>query len=137
VNNGEHIFARLEAIEGGCWLWRGYIMPSGYGRVRWNGHKVLVHRAVYEILVGALPPYSGTGKELDHAVCRNRACANPTHIELVAHRINVLRGEGVCAGFARQTACKRGHEFIAANTRVYQGRRYCKPCQRLRQRKAA
>lgn len=31
---------------------------------------------------------------------------------------------------ARRTHCPRGHEYNEANTRIYDGRRYCKACYR-------
>jgi hypothetical protein len=34
--------------------------------------------------------------------------------------------------WAAKTHCKRGHEFSAANTRVYRGSRFCRACVRLR-----
>jgi len=29
-----------------------------------------------------------------------------------------------------KTHCKRGHEFVAANTYVYDGKRFCRECRR-------
>jgi len=103
----------------GCWLWVGYIGPKGYGRF---GHRV-AHRISYELFVGQIPSHL----ELDH-LCRNRACVNPDHLEAVTSRENTLRGANHVAFQARQTHCKRGHEFNSINTRAYRGRRVCKKC---------
>lgn len=46
---------RLVVAESGCWEWQG-AKTYGYGRVRWNGQSSrLVHRLVYEWLVGPVP----------------------------------------------------------------------------------
>lgn len=74
-----------------CWEWKGAICPgTGYGHVglgrRTDGVGV-VHRVVYELLVGPIPP----GMDLDH-LCRNRACCNPDHLEPVTRSVNNRRG---------------------------------------------
>ena len=83
----ERIFSRLVAGPNGCIVWTGSVSPGGYGRVslgrRTPGY---VHRGVYLMEVGPIP----TGMELDH-LCRNRRCANPHHLEAVAHGVNIQR----------------------------------------------
>ena len=66
--------------KSGCWDWRGYINPAGYGRVRLGtrGRVVMAHRMVWERENGQVPP----GMELHHA-CGNRGCVNPNHMELL------------------------------------------------------
>jgi hypothetical protein len=57
---------------------------------------LLVHRDVYEQLVGPIPE----GLVLDH-LCRNRSCCNPAHLEPVTTAENVRRGlNGVLRGAA-------------------------------------
>ena len=66
-----HFMDRVTKLDGGCWSWEGAKNQYGYGSARigvLGGHK-LVHVAVYELTVGAIPE----GLELDH-LCRNRAC---------------------------------------------------------------
>ena len=53
----------------------------------------------------------------DH-LCRNRACINVAHTELVTNRINVLRGDSWSARNARKMACPRGHPYDEANTSI-------------------
>ena len=119
------------AQSGSCWIWTGGKDSSGYGSFKVGGRRVGVHRWSFEYHVGEIPP----GLQLDH-ICRNRACVNPAHLEPVTSRVNTLRGTGRAARQARQTHCKRGHEFTETNTRVWRRMRRCLTCRRL-QGKAA
>lgn len=75
----------------GCWLWGGnWNSGNHYGKVRWNGRCCVVHRVVYEALVGPIP----RGLILDHT-CRVRWCCNPAHLEPVTVRVNTHRGDAV------------------------------------------
>ena len=103
----------------GCWLWTGYVSPSGYGVI---GDQ-LAHRLFYESLVGVVPD----GLELDH-LCRVTCCVNPSHLEPVTHRENMLRGISPTAQNAVKTHCNRGHELVGANLRLQDGKRSCKAC---------
>jgi HNH endonuclease len=70
-----------------CWLWRGQISPSGYGRIDINNHAGYAHRYVYERERGPIP----NGLQLDH-LCRVRACVNPSHLQPVSRAENIRRG---------------------------------------------
>lgn len=112
----------------GCWVWTGAIDPEGYG---YFGRHTAAYRAAYELFVGPIP----THLEPDH-LCRNRACINPSHLELVTHAVNGLRGNSAAALNARKTHCMRGHPFDATNT--YQrpgGGRDCLTCASMRRRR--
>jgi hypothetical protein len=113
-----------------CWIYAGYIDVKGYGVVySWDGKKELrykAHRVMYENIIGTIPGEL----PLDH-LCRVRACINPTHLEPVTLKENILRGEGLAAINARKTHCKRGHEFSLPNTiRDSRGNRSCRICAR-------
>ena len=112
---------------GPCWLWLGSI-AGGYGRYGKGPGTTMAHRIAWEMEHGPIPD----GLELDH-LCRVRRCVNPSHLELVTHRENVLRGEGIAAREAVQTHCKYGHEFTPENTLPQscgrRGRR-CRECKR-------
>ena len=71
-----------------CWIWQGELNRNGYGTLRIKGRRKMVHRIVYEALVGPIPP----GLLLDHT-CRRRSCCNPKHLEPVTPLVNTLRGE--------------------------------------------
>lgn len=71
---------------GGCWLWTGYVLPTGYGTVNAFGTVLLAHRAMYRLLVGAIPD----GLTLDH-LCRVPHCVNPDHLEPVTRAENIRR----------------------------------------------
>lgn len=122
----------------GCWLWLASKYPSGYGQVGWshNGVKKVVgaHRVAYESLVGSIPE----GLHIDH-LCRNRACVNPSHMEVVSPGENVLRGVGPSAANARKTHCKRGHEFAVHAVLRQRGdrrvMRKCSLCEKERERR--
>ena len=100
-----------------CWLWAGNIDPSnGYGRFS----QTKAHRLVYEALVGEIPE----GLDLDH-LCRIRACVNPEHLEPVTRKVNILRGEGMGAKYARDPYCAKGHQKDRVNIN---GTRWCSSC---------
>jgi hypothetical protein len=94
-----------------CWLWLGHLNSHGYGQIRAYGTRYSAHRLSYMLVRGTIPD----GLVLDH-LCRNRACANPLHLEAVTNRTNVLRGVGRTAQNAIKTHCLRGHEYTPENT---------------------
>ncbi|MDE2471852.1 MAG: HNH endonuclease [Bradyrhizobium sp.] len=99
----------------------GPLNYAGYGLY---GHKPSkVHRLMYELCVGAIPP----GLVIDHR-CRVRCCGNPQHLEPVTPKINTLRGERP----SRQV-CTRGHSLADAYV-DRRGFRGCVECRRMHSR---
>lgn len=113
-----------------CWNWLGARTSSGYGHfTARHDHKCVAHRISYQYLVGEIPE----GLDLDH-LCRNRRCVRPEHLEPVTRQVNLLRGEGTTAIYARRNHCSAGHEYTAANTRRWKNKRVCRECERNRAR---
>lgn len=124
-----------------CWPWQGTVNAyTGYGQFSYRDHTqggrvigLRAHRAVYELLVGAVPD----GLTIDH-LCGVKTCVNPAHLEPVTGAENTRRGVAAHGGRvgaakqrAAQTHCKWGHEFTPENTYVQpNGTRACKACRR-------
>lgn len=104
---------------------------EGYAAVAVDRVLVLAHRYVWQLSNGDLPPDA----HLDH-LCRNRACCEPTHLEPVTCRENVLRGTGPTAENAAKTRCPKGHPFSGDNLYVtLSGGRQCRECKRAEHRR--
>jgi len=140
LKNAPHRFSTLQKFwfylgkqpVDGCWLWPKGKHSGGYGLLyrsvkkgdKYTASTTYVHRFAYENLVGPIPE----GMTIDH-LCRNRACCNPKHLEVVTNKENILRGLGAAAVHARQTHCVWGHEFTQDNTYVRaNGGRQCNIC---------
>lgn len=113
-----------------CWEWLGARTGAGYGnfclgKVEGKKKYTPAHRFAYEDMIESIP----SGLHIDH-LCRNRACVNPWHLDVVTNRENAqrgLRGRMV-------TRCVRGHEYTEENTIIdgphtsRPGRRRCRTC---------
>jgi hypothetical protein len=112
-----------------CWLWTGYLKPSGHGQLQ-RGRRgeglVPAHVAAYELLVGPVPD----GLVLHH-LCGVKECVRPAHCQ------PVTRAEH--PGLHAAGECKRGHVFTAENeawiVRASGVReRWCRACKNARDR---
>ena len=110
-----------------CWLWTA-ALAKGYGQFWWDGKVRQAYKVAWEDVNGPVPE----GMHLDHR-CDNRACVNPDHIRPMTQRENILRGTGPTAVNARKKACRRGHDLSQA--RVWKGRRICRKCEVIANRK--
>jgi hypothetical protein len=134
----ERFWFKVEKTET-CWLWTGGLDADGYGEFSLTHSKtVRAHRYAYESLVGTIP----AGLVIDHVRkrgCVNRHCVNPAHLEPVATRENLLRGDTFQARNAAKTHCIRGHPFDAVNTDYSHDskgpRRRCRACHRDTERR--
>lgn len=111
----------------GCHLWTGSATLGGYGQFRLWPQKVTVvaHRFAWVLANNLVVPERA---DVDHAVCNNRLCVNPAHLEIVSHAENLRRRD------ARRTHCRRGHALTADNlTSDTTHKRMCLACLRIRQ----
>lgn len=65
-----------------CWLWRGQISNSGYGRIKYKDEHDSIRMqsadyVSYLAFIGPIP--SGM---VTRQTCHNRLCVNPGHLEL-------------------------------------------------------
>lgn len=113
--------------DGDCWIASGAESHGRYQSVSIDNRSVLVHRFVYQALVGPIPD----GFQIDH-LCRVRWCVNPAHLEAVPPHVNNSRSTSMSAVRARQTECVNGHQLSGDNLYIRpDGRgRQCRACQR-------
>lgn len=116
-----------------CWIWPGHKDKHGYGRKIIQKKTKLIHRHIWEALMGKVPE----GLVLDH-LCRNTSCVNPYHLEPVTTLVNNNRGAGNGGVFhLLKTECIRGHPLIPENVKVKISKarnlkRECLLCRKIR-----
>lgn len=143
-----------------CIPWIGRMDRYGYGKIVvtqegrvWN---TTSHRVAWVLANGDILDPSLV---IDH-LCRNRACVNPDHMELVSNLENMRRGAALVSNRARlglpirssyrtefdgsdgrdgRKTCKHGHDWTAGN--IYERvdsrgylQRTCKKCSQARTR---
>jgi hypothetical protein len=111
-----------------CWLWLAS-KGSRYGKIKYKHKTYLAHRVAYQLLIGSIP----IGLELDHAICLNKKCVNPQHLEPVTRFVNNQRKNEVFNHNREKEFCINGHPFSIENTAFLKTRpnsRVCKTCRR-------
>ena len=122
-----------------CWIWTRSTNRDGYGQINLprsiRVSATRVHRVMWMLLRGPIPD----GFVVDHdgpSGCHNHACANPSHLQIVTQRHNVVvTGTGRAAERSRRTHCPRGHELTPENNtpaKAAKGNRECARCARER-----
>ena len=74
---------RVKEYPSGCQEWIGNKLKSGYGRMQYEGKRLLAHRLSYMLQVGSINP----GMEVHHK-CSNKSCVKPSHLEQVTPKEN-------------------------------------------------
>lgn len=124
----------------GCWVWQGSLTNAGYGRMSWKADGHVSVPGAHRVVLAAIGDEMPSGLVVDH-LCRNRACINPDHLEMVSQRENVMRSPIAYGAInAAKTHCANGHPYSDENTRRYYGLggrktwvRICKTCDTERQ----
>jgi len=115
----------VKELPNGCWQWQG-ALSRGYGRFTIAQRPTVcvgAHRFAFELLRRPIP----AGLTIDH-LCKNTACVNPNHMEVVTQSVNSKRANPLLPH------CKYGHPYDAQNTYAYPawsaraGRRKCRTC---------
>ena len=119
------------SLQNECWMFTGGTDRDGYAVIRLSGRQMRGHRLTWMCLRGSIP----IGLVYDH-LCRNRACVNPYHGDLVPSRVNVRRSPD---WLGNRTQCPQGHLYNEENTRwercadtVSGWRRVCRRCRQER-----
>lgn len=150
----EEILARGTRDDEGCLLWPRWD-NRGYGQTsRGRGKSVWIHRLIWELTIGPIPP----GMTIDHechnlalregrcapGFCKHRRCYEISHLRLRSLRDNQMNG-GVdvasAPAFQRsKTHCPRGHPYEGDNLYIRPSQpnhRICLTCLRQRSRERA
>ncbi len=121
----EYIAHKSRYDENGCLIWYGKINPQGYpeltkAQANKSGFWLVYHYMWYKHTTTRVKRPS----QLDH-LCRVRACIQPTHLEVVTARENLMRGNTLARRNAEKTHCPQGHPYDNVNVN---GDRGCKRC---------
>lgn len=115
---------------GPCWIWKGTITSHGYACIQYNGVTMQAHVFAHELLIGPAPTDDLKNTQRDH-LCKNKACPNPWHLEIVTRRENILRSDSPTAINARKEVCDKGHDALISRP---DGKRRCAECHRQEER---
>jgi hypothetical protein len=132
VSNLPDILRLLRKVSfgpGDCWTWAGW-RHEDYGYCWYQGKTCRVQRVMYRLFRGVLPDHLTT----DH-LCRYRSCCNPWHLEPVTGKVNNARSESLTALNMRKSHCVSGHELAGDNVYHWEGKRICRACAKVRDRK--
>ena len=132
----DRFWAKTVAGTDGCILWSATHDQKGYGHFCLDGLVWAAHRIAW---VDAHRADISADLELDH-LCRVTSCVAPDHLEAVPRRVNIGRATSRAArtmlAVERSQTCSRGHDMTLPDAWRLRGdgHRYCRECQRERNR---
>lgn len=126
----EVVLSRVSVQANGCWEWTGPTTETGHPSQSFKNHKTLVHRWIYNLLVGDID----NGLKLHH-LCENPPCINPSHLTPVTQHLHMMLTPNNPAKINKlKTHCIHGHELSEDNIRLGTKNgapiRNCKACNR-------
>lgn len=101
--------ARYTMRSEGCWEWAAQHSSDGYAVLTVDHRPHHVHRLVYEIEHGSLPP----DLFVDH-ICHNRGCVRPDHLQAVTNKQNM---ENLAGLLKNNTSGYRGVSRVGRSNR--------------------
>lgn len=129
------LMSKCVRLPSGCLVWQGWKNWKGYGEMGYRGRSWFVHRLVYTLKIGPIPP----GMLVCHT-CDVRACCDEDHLFLGTEEDN----NRDCGNKGRhhnsvKTHCKYGHEFTFENTYLKVTAktvmRACRECMRIKSKR--
>lgn len=115
-----------------CWLWLGYCDEKGYGRIKYQGKTIRVHR-VSAIIHGIIKEEDEVTQANHKKECPNRNCWNPEHIYSGTHEDNMrdmTELNHVKSSKIRARLCKNGHDLDKTGFYISGRNRCCKLCKK-------
>lgn len=133
----ELLLSKIHVVPNGCWEWTAGRRGKGrkaYGVIHLRAispSPISAHRAAAFLWLGT--PFDRTITVCHH--CDNPPCINPEHLFVgtAADNIRDMVAKGrYRSASAAKTHCPKGHPYSPENARVYDGRRFCRQCDRDR-----
>lgn len=110
-----------KSSESDCHVWTGPLDKDGYGSFYLRRKNRRAHRAAWYDMHGPIPE----GLVVNH-ICKNRACVNAQHLQVVTAGENTLRDSTTISAInARKVHCPQGHPY---DRRYRNGKGYQRCC---------